>query len=905
MSQSRGEHHEAQGPRLLPVALPRISPPLHVPQALTSLVGREEELAALAALLCEPNARLITLTGAGGTGKTRLALAIAAEVAPRFSDGIWFVDLAPISDPRLVGPTILRTLEARDPDLDDPQERLIDVLRDTHLLLILDNAERIVAAASLISDVLRACPDVRMLVTSRVPLRVSGERVFLVPPLRVPDGSEERMEVLAQIEAVRLFTERAEAVRPGFTITADNAPVVAEICRRLDGLPLAIELAAARIALLSPQALLRRLDRRLPLLTGGPRDLPDRLRTMHDAVAWSYDLLAPDEQRFFRCLAVFSGGCTLEAAEAVCGRDRCGDSAAGAVQSTPSPPALKTDASGASVLDVVASLADHGLLERQELADGEPRFVMLETIREFAREQLHTRGEQRDIQERHAAYFASLAEASEVGMIGVDQGIWLDRLDAERANVRTALDWTLNGEGTISIGQRLAAALWRFWDTRGYGAEGRGWIERALERATNSTAEMRARLYHAAGAMAWSRGDLDAAIERYETALSLWQDLDRPLDEAKTLDHLGTIAMLRNDYQRAVRFQNAALDRFRRAGNTRGMASALQHLGSIALDQGDLATATARFQESASLLRAVGDLHALSIVLDYLGIVAQREGELDGALALHRESLEISRHLGAKQGIAAALINLGTVALARGDFIQAEAHFEEAIGITRQLNDTWNEALAFRRLADVARWSGDLVRASRLVWDGLLLSHRIGDQLGLAEGLETMAAVLLRFGRSERAARLLGATVALREVLGTPSSGARIDEQRQMLESLRRLLGSQRLADAMAVGRSMSAKDVLAIAAPPEPAGEVAQGAVPAALARDPGLTARERDVLVLLIEGCSDREIASRLSISPRTASKHVGNVLAKLGVSSRTAAVSYAVRHLSPYWHDRAPQG
>jgi DNA-binding CsgD family transcriptional regulator len=695
---------------------------------------------------------------------------------------------------------------------------------------------------------------------------------------------------LAWNEAVRLFTERAEAVRPGFAITEENAQVVAEICRRLDGLPLAIELAAARIALLSPQALLRRLDRRLPLLTGGPRDLPDRLRTMHDAVAWSYDLLAPDEQRFFRCLAVFSGGCTLEAAEAVCG------------QGMSSPPAPGMKNSGASVLDMVASLVDRNLLARQEMADGEPRFTMLETIREFAHDQLRASGEEWDTKERHAAYYASLAEDAEAGMIGAEQEVWLDRLDAERNNVRTALEWTLNGEGTTTAGLRIAAALWRFWDTRGYGAEGRGWIERALERATTSSAEMRARLYHAAGAMAWSCGDLDAAVKRYETALGLWQDLNRPLDEAKTLDHLGTIAILRNDYQRAVQLQEAALDRFRQAGNMRGMASALQHLGSIALDQGDLATASARLDESASLLRVAGDLHALSIVLDYLGAVAQRQGELDLALARHRESLEISRRLGAKQGVAAALINIGAVALSRDDLLQAEALFEEALSITRELNDTWNEALAFRRLADVTRRSGDLARAARLAWDGLLLSHRIGDRLGFAEGLETMADLLLRHGRAERAGRLLGAAIALREDIGTPVRGTRADEQRQMLDGLRRMVGNERLADAIAAGRRMSGDDVLAIAAPPEPVGGATPVADPMSGVCGPELTAREREVLALLIEGCSDREIADRLFISPRTASKHVGNLLAKLGVPSRTAAVSYAVRHLPPYWQKPA---
>src|SRR5215204_3556721 len=467
--------------QLIASDLPPSFPPLktldarlnNLPSQPTPLVGREREVAGVCRLLRGGGVRLLTLTGPGGMGKTRLALQVAADLVDEFEDGVFFVPLAPISDPDLVVPTVARTLDITETSGRTPEEALKDYLRNKEMLLVLDNFEQVVEAAPLVGELLSACPALKVLATSRTVLRIYGEQEFTVPPLELPAPSHPQpLERLTQYEAVRLFVERAQAAKADFSVTNDNAPAVAEICHRLDGLPLAIELAAARIKVLSAQKILEHLGNRLKLLTGGARDLPERQRTLRSTIEWSYGLLEEGEKVLFARLSVFAGGRTLEAIEAIC--DAEGD--------------LPVD-----VLDGLASLVDKSLLKQEEGVGGEPRFVMLETIHEFAREKLEGSGEAEDLRRLHARYFLALAEEAEPALEGSQQQVWLDRLEEEHDNMRTVLSWSLGQGQDAELALRIGAVLGEFWYLRGYWSEGRRWLEEALTKSGRTPTAARAR----------------------------------------------------------------------------------------------------------------------------------------------------------------------------------------------------------------------------------------------------------------------------------------------------------------------------------------------------------------------------------------------------------------------------
>ncbi len=493
--------------------------------------------------------RLLTLTGPGGVGKTRLALEAAAGLADTFPDGARFVSLAPITDPVLVAPMVAQALGVREAGDEPITERLAAFLRDKRLLLLLDNFEQVVEAAPLVTDLLAACPGLKGLVTSRVRLRLSGERDYPVPPLAVPAPAGPRPFQYAKgSAAVRLFSERAQAVRPEFALTPENASAVADICRGLDGLPLAIELAAARIKVLPPAALLARLEKRLPLLTGGGRDLPARQQTMRDAIAWSHDLLTPEEQALFRWLAVFVGGFTLEGAEAV---------------------VFAGDALDLDVFEGVASLVDKSLLRQEVGPDEEPRFAMLETIREFGLERLAARGEEAAIQNAHAAYFLALVEQAESALLGPEQMAWLTWLDAAHDNLRAALDWCLASDA--EAGLRLAGALSLFWQVRGYLLEGRRWLEALLAQAPQRAA-LRAKALHAAGQLARHQADIASGISLCEESLAIYRELGDKRGGAYVLRTLGLLVSDGGDPERG----RALFERAWRCPARRGMNWALR-----------------------------------------------------------------------------------------------------------------------------------------------------------------------------------------------------------------------------------------------------------------------------------------------------------------------------------------
>jgi predicted ATPase/class 3 adenylate cyclase len=690
--------------------LPERFPPLktlerrasNLPAQMTPLIGRVQEAAAVCALLRRPDVRLLNLIGPGGTGKTRLGLQVASDMLDEFESGIYFVGLTSISVPALVAATIAQTLGLNEGRGQPMVESLKDFLRDKHLLLLLDNFEQVVDAAPLLAELLAAAPRLKMLITSRAVLYLAGEHAFPVPPLALPDSaslqstSVDVVSTLSHYTAVELFIQRAQAVKPDFQVTTANAAAVAEICARLDGLPLAIELAAARVKLFPPQALLARLSSRLKLLVGGGQDRPARQQTLRSAIDWSYDLLDTTEQTLFRRMGVFAEG-SAEAAEAVVQELSI---APNTLSEGANPAAAFHFPASFSMLDGLASLADKSLLRQETGPDNEPRFTMLETIREYALERIDICGEAATLHRQHAIYFLQLAEQAEPELYGAEQRAWLERLEAEHDNLRAALAWSLNTENQIprtagsrssvvssqlqlatddqertELGLRLAAALWVFWWKHGYFSEGRTWLASALQRAdTNAPAAARAKALHGAGSLALAQHDFGPAAELLDAGLALYQEL----------------------------------------GDKRSCAWAISELGHLALYQGEDDRAAARYAEGLALSRELGDTYNSAWALNHLGTVALRRGALDQAHELLTQSLALFQTLHHTAGIASVLNQLGRVALHAGDVTKARELFTKSLAIFRELGQKRNIALSLVGLAVVAGREQQAEQATRM-----------------------------------------------------------------------------------------------------------------------------------------------------------------------------------------------
>ncbi len=867
-------------------AAPSVEPFWKVPTSFTSLVGREQDVAALCTLLARPDVRLLTLLGVGGIGKTRLAIQVASQLRERFADGVCFVGLAPISDPSLVISSIARELGLQEAGAQPLVETVKAWLRDKHFLLLLDNFEQIASAALLLEDLLAACPRLVILVTSREVLHLSAEHLFPVPPLSLPDLAQlPGHEQLSQYAAVSLFVQRAQANKPDFTLTPANARTIAEICVRLDGLPLAIELAATRIRVLPPQALLARLDQRFQVLTGGSRTLPLRQQTLRNTIQWSYDLLDEEEQRLFRCLSVFVGGCTLEAVEAVYTASDDGN-AAGAV------------------LYGVSSLVDKSLLKPIEQAEEkgeEPRFVVLETIREYGLEALEMSGEREATRQVHALHFLRLAEQAERELRGSQQAVWLERLEREHDNLRAAMQWSVErGEAGHSMETALrlggTLALLRLWQVRGPLSEGRSFLERALARSEGAAVTVRAKALEAAANLASFQDDTDRAEALFEGSLALYRELEDKRGMAASLFWLGGIASQMNDLARAHVSIGEALTLQREVGDKEGTAWSLFGLAALASVQGEYANARALYEEGLSMHRQLGNKHGVEWSLFRLAeVIFVSQGDPAKVHALLEEGVAFFKELGDKDGFASSCQLRGRLALSQGDAATARSLLEESARIYRELGHRQNTAESLSLLARVEARLGAHARAHTLSEESLALAREVGDRSTIAFTMEGLAGVVLAQGNPKWTARLLSAAESLRMANGTPLPPVERADYERLVATARTQLGQATFATAWAEGRTMTLEQALAspgIVAIPE---EVASSAQPIPVKRLPaypaGLTAREVEILRLVVQGLTDAQVAEQLVISPRTVNWHLTSIYSKLQVSSRAAATRYAI--------------
>jgi predicted ATPase len=730
--------------------------------------------------------RLLTLTGPGGVGKTRLALQVAENLSGDYADGVFVVALAPLSDPTLVVSTIARPLGVSEVGGQPLLETLTAHLRSRQVLLLLDNFEHLLAAAPVVAELLATCRRLNVLVTSRAALHVRGEHEFPVQPLALPDATRPSdVTMLSRVAAVALFVQCAQGVRAAFALTAGNASTVAAICTRLDGLPLALELAAAHCKLLAPQALLRRLGSRLGLLTGGARDLPARQQTLRATLAWSYDLLEASERALFRRLAVFVGGCTLEAAAAVC--------------HAPGHP---------DVLEGLAALADKNLLRLEQQAEGEPRFGMLETIQEYAWERLEASGEANELRRRHAVYYLELAEAAHKGARAAERDVWFERLERELNNLRAALGWAQE-TGEAEIGLRLAGALWWVWNRLGYLSEGRTWAEGLLalqesRPGSSGATAIRANALRAAGRLAFRQGDYGRAAALFEQRLALHRELDDKWGVAESLDSLARWERHRGDFGRAVALLEESLILFRELEDTDNIGWVTMNLGNFAREQGDAGRAAALYEQSLALFRDVGDKNGIGWTLIGLGELARDRGDGRQATALLEESLALFRELREACGIGSALNALGLAARDQGDYERAVALLEESVVQFREIGERRLIPEVLTNLGLVWHAQGDAGRAAALLAESLALPHTGGPSMCcVLQTLEGVAGVAGAQGQPERAARLFGATDGLRAALGVPVRPVDRRLYDRDVTPVRAALGDETFAAAWAAGRAL------------------------------------------------------------------------------------------------------
>jgi predicted ATPase/DNA-binding CsgD family transcriptional regulator len=819
-----------------------------LPAQLTSFVGREQEISTICTLLRQSDIRLLTLIGPGGVGKTRLSLQVATRLANELDNQVCFVSLMETSNPELVIPTIAKTLGLQEPGSQPISELLKAFLKEKHLLLLLDNVEQVIDAAPALANLLGACSHLKILITSREILHISGEYTFYVPPLTLPNLAQlPENEELLRYSAITLFLERVRTVIPEFSLNEENSRIVAEICIHLDGLPLAIELAVPRLKLLSLQTLLERLDHRFQVLTRGMRDAPVRQQTLQNTLEWSYRLLNPREQQLFRFLSVFVGGCTLQAVEMIWGL-------AGYLQEKE------------LLLEGVVSLFDKSMLYRSAQEVEEPRLLLLRTIREYGLQRLALTGELEQVQWAHATYYLALAEEAEPELKHLHPRPWLDRLQREHDNLREALCFLIaHAESETSKGAemalRLGKALERFWIIGGHVKEGRDLLEQTLKRSQGVSPSIRGSALCIIATLARYQGDFSDTIAACEESLAIFRELENPSGITGSLYRLGYVAWMRGDPHLARTYYEESLaisgkEEWREQCKD-ARSETLYYFASMAFFQGNAQMARPLIEESLELSKGLGDQYNIASALGLLGWVLLLQEDVTAARMLQEESLVACRELGNQRGIAHTLSALGEIAYKMGDFVQARERYEESLAL--------------------------------LIW--------LDDRLMVAIYLEGLARVAVAQKEAIWAVHLLSTAQVLRQGMGTPTTPLERVVSEQIFTTLHALLDEHIFAAAWTEGQAMSPEQVVAARS------LSTQVASPSLLEKPPimstlsphalhdDLTPRERDVLYLVAQGLTDAQVAERLVISPRTVNYHLTSIYRKLQVSSRSAATRYAL--------------
>jgi non-specific serine/threonine protein kinase len=887
--------------------LAAVEVPSNLPLTPNRFIGRKEELEKLGKLLLQGQTRLLSLIGPGGMGKTRLSLEVARQLqdsaGERYPDGIWLVELASIADPQLLPQTVAAVLWPHQQTEGDLLVGLTNHLRDKRMLVVLDNCEHLVeASAELVEKLLGSCPNLQVLATSRERLNLASEMVWALSGLSLPLLNEAAQSpVLEASEAVQLFVARAQAVQPGFSLSSENSLSVIQLCRQLDGLPLALELAAARVKGLGLDQLVTRLNNSLQLLGGGSRSSAPRHQTVRALIDWSYDLLLPEEKMLLRRLTVFRGSFSLEAAEAVVTGER-------------SQGQLEPD----TILDLLLQLVNKSLVIAEPTEHYQQiRYRLLEMVRQYGQEKLASQENLDHFNWNHYRYFLALAARAEPEFRGTNQAEWLARLERDHDNLRAALAWameekiglgfgtTISGKSAAELALPLCGFLWRFWFVRGYFSEGRRWSEMALglpvlaDTDNEEVQADRAKVLRGAGILANSQNDYEQALTYLESSQALYRKLNYKNHAAHVLNDLGGISYARSEYERCNQLWGESYKLMREINDLYGMANPLNNLGVVAMHQGDYASAMNLYEESAVIYRKLGEDYGLAHNLLNQGEVARALGRPAQALELTQESLSFFRKLGNKQGIANTLNNLAEIALDLRDPAKSKSWAEESLNIAQELGDSYLRSYGLHSLAEIAQLEGEDAKAFDLYKVSLELRRDTGDKKGIAESLLGMAELAGTKGEWERCARLIGAQEVMRARLGLQLTQATQAELDKLLNRAFKHLGANSYKQARQVGRSFSPEEAVSYALNPQAlvtlAVDLQTSSATTGLERTAnlmektGLTERELEVLALLAQGLTNSQIAEKLIISPHTVNRHITNIYSKLGLTTRAEAVRY----------------